>query len=75
MSRPNKFQPGDKVIGHADGKPSWIRNERGTVVERRTDTGEYTLRLDSGEITYVKSTWIRRASELWSTEETLGGSR
>lgn len=61
MGRPDKFLPGDKVIGHAEGKPAWIRNERGTVIDRRPDTGEYTLRLDNGEITYVRSSWIEKA--------------
>ena len=53
-----KFQTGDRVRGRSDCDRAWVRDIRGTVTAYGPSSGEYTLLLDTGETTYVMSSWI-----------------
>jgi len=57
-----KFQPGDRFVGKPDGVKAWIRDEPGVVLDYHAVTGEYHVRLDNGDETYVRANWIDHGS-------------
>jgi hypothetical protein len=60
MAQRHKFEPGDRFRGKRDGVKAWVRDQIGTILGPGPSPGEYHVRFDSGEESWVMSNWIEK---------------